>query len=369
MRASLLSSSSSSSSPTLVAALAALLAAGCSSTIIGGGGGIGGDGGASPDATSSSSGWMTTTSSSGSPTGGGCSSPTAGGIPPSGCTPVNAACDTAGSVCLATAHAHGAPQFDLRIGHITISAPTALTTGIVKSVFDGSTMMNLPACNLAGGGAFNWLLRVDAAAGAITVGGSKPVQDPAAGYSFVNEVLPLGGAAFPVTPATAPATLGPTCGLMTAPCDVFLPFYGDQAGSIFTLFPLRSLQFSAAVTPDHDCIGSFNAAGLSPANVCQPDDLHPSFLDGGQLDAFIHLEDADSVLVPVLNETLCVLLSNDPATYADGSSPRKCKRDAANQIVLQGDWCSATNAPAGPGCADAMRFSGAFAAQGVKITP
>jgi hypothetical protein len=44
-----------------------------------------------------------------------------------------------------------------------------------------------------------------------------------------------------------------------------------------------------------------------------------------------------------------------------------CKRDSMNHIVLQGDWCSTTNAAATMGCADAERVSFGFAASSVLV--
>jgi hypothetical protein len=146
---------------------------------------------------------------------------------------------------------------------------------------------------------------------------------------------------------------------------VWLPFFQDVNATTFTLFPLRALRFlDTHVTPDHDCIGAFNAAGLDPANACLPDDQHPAFVDGGHFEAFISLESADTVSVPPLAESLCVLLTNNSALYGSNG---KCTRDSNNHIVFQGDWCSATDAPATAGCADALRFAGSFAASGITI--
>jgi hypothetical protein len=376
----------------LFTSLIGLLGAACANTIVGGGAG-GGGGGEPPltTSTSTTTGWTTTVASTtttgggtttvstttgggtttvGTTTGGwsGCASGATESLPSTACTPQAPICGASSSVCLATAHAHGAPVFGLRMAHITLDAPKALTQGVVKSIFEGSTRPNLAACNVSGQGTFNWLLRVDTNAGTITVGAGKPVADPSSGYAFVNGPVQLGNGVFPVAPATTSASLAPSCDFSTGAVDVLLPFYGDLNGNTMTLFPLRSLRFlDTRVTPDHDCIGAYDAAGLSPANACQPDAQTPDYLDDGRFESFITLEDADKVLVPPLNETLCVVLSGDPATYGDNSQPRRCKRDSRNHIVLPGDWCSANDQPANGGCADAMRFAGSFAASGTLI--
>ncbi|APR87632.1 hypothetical protein A7982_12981 [Minicystis rosea] len=337
----------------------------------------GGGGGAAPTTSGPTSSVSSSISSSSSSPSGpssssgvfpGCANPTPVGLPAAPCTPTNAVCGSESSVCVATAHAHGAPAFDLRVSHVTLSAPKAFTKGVVQNVFETATRLNRPLCNLSGGGSFNWLLHFDTNAGTLTIGGAKGVPDPTAGYSLIDETVLLGEGTFWVKPTTVSATLDPSCGLETSAGDVLLPFFSGVGDNSFTLFPLRSLRFfDTTITPDHDCVGAYNASGLETFNNCAPDPVNPDFLDGGHFQAFITLEDADAVLVSVLSETLCVLLSEDPTTFGTGSQPVKCKRGANNQIVLQGDWCSATNQPASPGCADAMRFEGTFAASGVKI--
>ncbi|MFT3765513.1 MAG: hypothetical protein QM820_08370 [Minicystis sp.] len=359
---------SSPRSSALVASLIGLLVSACSNTVIGGStGGAGGSGGDVPIETTGTAGSDTTVASSSSGVFGGCANPSPVGLPAAACTPTDPSCGAGSSVCLATTHAQGAPAFDMRIAHIVLSAPKAFTHGIVKSIFQDYTRPHAPTCNLYGQATFNWLLRFDTSAGTLTVGAAKPVPDPATSYAFLHGPVALGDSTFPVAPVTLSASLAPTCGVESSAGDVLLPFYGDVAGNTYTIFPLRSLRFfDTLVTPDHDCIGAYDAAGLDPANNCIADDAHPDFIDGGHLDAFISLEEADTVLIPPLDESLCVLLSEDATTYGDGGHPRRCKR-SNNAIVFQGDWCSATNQPASGGCADAVRFAGSFAASGTTI--
>lgn len=342
----------------LLGALVPLAA--CTTTVTGGFGGLGGD-------TSTGTVWLPTSSSS-SGSVGGCSNPAPVGIPGSACTPTDPSCGASASACLATAHAYGGPVFDLRIAQLTMETPKVLTTGIVHDVFDSSTRANLPNCNINGSGTFNWLLHVDETTSQVTVGAGRPVSDPHGGYSFIQETMVLNGQSVLVQPAAAPASVDGACALTTAGVDVRLPFFSDMNGGVFTIFPLRALRFAGVkVSPDHDCVGSFNQYGLDPNTGCASDAQHRAFVDGGQLAAYIDIEEADAIFVPVINQSLCVLLSGNSQAYGDGSSQPRCRRDASGAIVLQGDWCGATNGPASTGCADAIRFAASFAASGTRI--
>jgi hypothetical protein len=98
--------------------------------------------------------------------------------------------------------------------------------------------------------------------------------------------------------------------------------------------------------------------------------MHALFISGGSLDAYLSLEDADTVPVSFLGQSLCVLLTEDAGAYGYkpvGSSTTVCKRDASGKILFQGNWCSLTNDAATAACADAMHVSAQFAASSVKI--
>jgi len=216
-------------------------------------------------------------------------------------------------------------------------------------------LLNLAACNLSGEGTFSWLLRFDTDAGTLTTGSAKPAADPTQGYSFEGQ------------PATLQAPLDPSCGFQSSEGSINLTFYLNQAATQSMVLPLRKTVLSGKVSPDHTCIGAYNAAALTPANNCQGDAQTPTFLPGGQVSAFISLEEADNVVIDVLNQSLCVLLSGDAATWGDGGSPNRCARDGSNKILFKGDWCAASNGAATTSCADAMRVTGTFAASSVKI--
>ncbi len=322
-----------------------------------------------PPATRGGGGYPTTPAATRGAGGGTLCAGPGGTLPPSACNPTAAqGCGVPPSVCLATVDAHAAPSFGLRVAQLTLSAPTIFTgTGVVSGVFQQAVEERLLACNLSGAGGLNWLLAFDTANGTLTTGAATPTGNPAPQpYAFLSGLLQAGSASFDVGPITLSAPVDTTCGFASSAGDVNLPIYQGGADPI-ALLPLRSLRLQAAVTPDHNCVGAFAPSALDPANGCVPYPGQQAFTDGGSLDAHISLEEADTVFVTPLSQTLCVLLSGDPAQYGDGQSPAHCKRGAGNAIVFQGDWCSSTDQPAAAGCADAARFAGTFAASGTAI--
>ena len=286
------------------------------------------------------------------------------------CTPKAPPCPPPvafGSACLAEIPQAANPVFGMRIAHLTIDLPKSLGTGIVGSVLSTSVAPNDKACGLDGGGSFSWLLQFDTNKGLITTGGAKPVPGPFTPYSFVNEVFVFGGTKFVVAPVVLPAKLA-GCNITSGTADVVLPIFTDGTGTQAILFPLHQLQFfKGSFSADHGCVGSYNALGLDPSNACQPDTTHPQFIDGARAGGFLVLAETDLIIVPQLNQSLCVLLSGNAGTYGDGGSPTHCKTSATNEILFQGDWCSSTNAPATASCHDALQFNAGFAASGVAI--
>jgi hypothetical protein len=250
------------------------------------------------------------------------------------------------------------------MSQITITKPTVLAAGsIVGNLVANGAQMNLDKCNLTGGGTFSWLLQFDPAAGTVRTGGAKPTDDPFGGYCFVNELL--GG--IQITPTEADAFL--SGGVFSADVGyITVPIFLDAAASTHVLLPLKATKLLGALSEDKNCIGKYNADKLDPANSClaEPPDIL-QFENAGMLDGFITLEDADSVIVENLKQSLCVLLSGNAGMYGDAGTPNKCKRDMDGKIVYQGDWCAATNTPADASCTDAAKFNAAFAASAVKI--
>jgi hypothetical protein len=281
--------------------------------------------------------------------------------PPAGCEAVEKA-------CLGLVDNKGLSKFGLRMAQLDVTAPQGLANGVLPQAIAGTVAPNDPACRLTGTASSSWLPQLDTAAQTLKTGGAKPVSDASKGYSFADEQLALGGATFHVQPATYAGVTPDGSGHFTASSgqDLAFPVYLDQAATEVLLLPLRALTFDAVtLSADQGCIGMYNAAGLDPGSQCVPDPTHPAFVTGGEMSAYITLEDADNVVVSLLHQSLCVLLSGDASKYGDGATPAKCKRDADQKILYQGGWCSQTDQAGG--CADAEHFKAKFAASSVLI--
>ncbi|MEP7124228.1 MAG: hypothetical protein ABJE95_25095 [Byssovorax sp.] len=327
-----------------------------------GGGGAGG----SPGAGGSVAQGGPTSASGGSP----CSAPGGGLDGP--CAPTEPSCKAGTSACIALVDNAGASSFALRMSHLTITAPPTLTKGLVKSVIENGVQLNYAKCNLVGGGTFSWLFQLDTVAGTLKTGGALPADDPANGYAFLDQGFKqTSGASFHAAPVTVPVAIGPTCGFNSGAADLVMPIFLDLAGTASLIFPLHQVQFDmGSFSGDHNCIGRYNDQGLDPASGCLEDGNQPTFLDSGLIAAYFSLEEADQVVINAIGQTLCVVLSGDAATFGDGQSPTNaCARNGNGHIVFHGDWCSSTSPgqPATPGCHDAVRFEGTFAASGVKL--
>lgn len=282
------------------------------------------------------------------------------------CTP-SAACMAKIDQCLPLHDNADAPVFGLRMAGLTFTAPPSLTKGIITGVITNSVTLAQPECNLNGGGTFSWLLAFDTVAGTLKTGGAMPVADPSLGYAFVDQDFPILGGKLHVGPVTLTATLDPGCQASSSAADLNLPIYLDQGASDQMLLPLRQARFvKLSISGHHNCIGKYNAKGLDPASGCVADDQNPIFLPAGQVVGLINLDQADSMIVDAIGQSLCVILSGDSATYGNGGTPARCKR-TAGKIVFKGDWCTATNAAASAGCNDAVYVAGDFAASGVLI--
>jgi hypothetical protein len=249
------------------------------------------------------------------------------------------------------------------MSQITITKPTVLGMGVVGNIVANGLTMNLEECNLAGGGTFSWLLQFDTATGKLLTGGGKPAADPTAGYCFVDEMVN----GFQISPANIDS------GLMgqqfTAEVgDIIVPIYLDAKAEEAVLLPLKKGKLTGELSADNNCVGKYNADTLDPENNCLAEAGKLAFTNAGTLDGYITLKDADSVIVDTLNQSLCVLLSGDAATYGDGGMPAKCKVDGMGNIMFKGDWCDATNAAADATCFDSSKLGAAYAASGVKIT-
>jgi hypothetical protein len=281
-------------------------------------------------------------------------------------------CLAADKTCLGLVDNSGKTKLGLRMAELDVTSPKALTSGIVKTTVAGNVTPNNKACNLDGAATFSWLLQFDTAAGTLKTGGAKPVTDATKGYSFDDEMITQGAKTFHVQPITLmakPDAMGAFS--ITAGQDLIVPIFLNDTGTSVVLLPLHQARLvSGTLSSNNNCIGTYNAVGLDPANSCQPDDTHPQFTDAGKLDGYITLEEADTVIVSAISQSLCVLLSGNASMYGmtpAGTTNAVCKRDAGNKILYQGGWCAGTNAAAAAGCADAEQLTGNFAANSVLI--
>lgn len=337
----------------------------------GGGGSGGGEGGT---AGSTGPGMTTTTTGSGTTTTTATTTTTTGtgGMGP--CALSDPSCLLFGSKCVALHDNAGLDNFALRLAQVQFFKPSAFAGGFEQSYILSAFNPNMPQCRLNGSGASSWIVQVDKTAQTITVGGAKPVANPVDGYQFVNEVINQGGQDFNVAPVSIPySDMGN--GLLKTDIIpyVVVPAYLDTAGSSVLLLPIHDLVFSeVSVSPDQNCIGSYNEFGLDPAKGCEQETTANefNFVNGAKADGLVILEEADKVIVSLLgiSRSLCVILSENPDLFGDGGNPTRCKR-IGGKIVFPGDWCDAENGPASPQCADAVRVSAGVAASGIKLNP
>jgi hypothetical protein len=288
------------------------------------------------------------------------------------CAPA-AACMVADKTCLGLTDNTGKTTFGLRMSELDVVSPMALATGGVAMQVSGAVTQNDTTCNLNGTGLFTWLLQFNTTAGTLETGGGWSA-DPTTGYSFINLTSPAIAPITVMAPIGEGGTFGPT-----APQDLTVPIFlaAPTAAMIqanmpdltdIVLLPLSQASITmGTLSTSQNCIGSYNAAGLQPSNSCDPDSTHPQFLDGGKLDGFITLANADNVNISLLMESLCVLLAGP--TYSDMKTPiAHCTKDTTTGAYLyQGNWCSTTNSAGG--CADSVSLSANFAASSVTITP
>jgi len=311
-------------------------------------------------------------SSSSGGTGGSTSSGTAGTTSSGAatCAPT-AACTAADKTCLGLVDNSKLTKFGLRMSELDLTAPAALTTGIVKSTVQGNVTPDEKPCNLDGSATFSWLLQFDTVAGTLKTGGAKPVTDPSMGYSFDDEMITQGPTTFHVQPITYTVTPDATgkFSVVTGQ-DLIVPIFLNATGSSVVLLPLKAARLTmGTLSTTNNCVGSYNASTLDPKNSCQPDATHPQFTDGASLDGYITLKDADTVIVSALSQSLCVLLSANATMYGmmNSSMITVCKTDANGNILFQGNWCDATNSAATSTCADSVALGANFAASSILI--
>jgi hypothetical protein len=292
--------------------------------------------------------------------GGGDDASTTGTAAQTDCSQTDPQCMIGGSACVGLVDNSAKPAFGLRMAQLTITKPAALTSVVVNNIVSEGVLLNLPDCRLTGLGTFNWLIELDTTTNMVRTGGALPQADPTNGYCFVDEMVDT----FHLQPVTVAVTLAD--GKFSADVgDILVPIYQelDPPGTPIIL-PLRAARVTdASLSPDNNCVGEYNAQGLLPVDRCTPTQEIPAFIDGATLDGFITLEEADQVIVPDIQQSLCVLLAG--LEQSDGGMPQRCQKDPNGAIIAQGDWCSTTNTAGG--CADSYALGATFAASAVQI--
>ena len=303
--------------------------------------------------------------------GGGTTSSDAGG---GGCA-LSAKCTAVDKTCVGLVSNAGETKFGLRMSEIDFSSPPAFASGVVAGVVSGAAEEDIPSCNQNGSGTFSWLLQVDTQAQTLKMGGARPVADPTQGFSFDTETLDT----FNVAPVTFPNVTPDSSGnfAITQGVDLVIPVFLDPAGDSSFVLPLHQARITqATLSSNNDCVGTYNASGLDPSNSCISDNMAlppvPGFLDGGKLDGYITLTEADTVVITKIATSLCAVLASASgddagANTATSGGNTVCARDGGGAVVYQGNWCSTTNAAATSTCADAVKVSASFAASSVEI--
>lgn len=281
------------------------------------------------------------------------------------CVPTDPACPALDvtSDCLGLVDNSGKDEFALRLSQLEISAPAVLASPAVKSIVADGVNINLPACNIPGDGTFSFILQFNRTSGKLLAGGAFPEASPADGYCFVDDAVNN------VAPVEVDSNLNADGTFSTAPLPlVTMPIYLDLEATSAVYLPLREAEISSALlSSDQNCIGRFNGDGLQPVNNCLPNAEKgiDYYINGASLDGYITLEEADTVVVDVLKQSLCVLLSDDVNQFGDDGDPKRCTRDANGDIIFQGDWCSTSNSA--DGCKDAVKLAAKLAASSVAV--
>jgi hypothetical protein len=275
-----------------------------------------------------------------------------------------------------TTNPPGGP-LDFRMRRIILVAPTNLTTlAAQNTVVNTGVDLNEPQCGAPDAGPqtgdFSWILSIDTTAKppTMTTGGAPPCDlsdSPSCnpfttGYCFVNKTV----GTFSVKPVTAPITQA-SDGTYSANSigAINVPIYFN--GSIIVL-PINGGQMNGVkISPDGNCIGSFNPDALHAD--CSNDYTACSlWKTDGSITGYITLEQADGVVISLLNATLCAFLTGTPP--ASQGALAVCPRDpTTHAITAYGDYCSSPQAPAVDGgtCHDSFWLAATFAASAVKI--
>ncbi len=266
------------------------------------------------------------------------------------------------STCMPLADNAGKSVLDFRFRRLTVITPEALASGFIQNVVvDHGITLNAKQCGEYGDGAFNWLIRIDKTTGMVTTGGAPPSTDPfGKGYCFAKTTA--SGSGIVVGPVTAKVNLTGNTFSSDPVAKLNVPIFVNGDPNQLIILPLSNVSVSkVSFSADGNCIGGFNYPALDKDCADSRSDCSRWHTDGA-LGGYITLEEADNVPIPQLgNKTLCVMLTKS----TPGPDNLHCKRNAANKIDFEGDYCSSTKSAGG--CKDSYWLAATFAASAVKI--
>lgn len=276
-----------------------------------------------------------------------------------GCPIDQSKCGDPGT-CLPLADNGGKATLDFRIRRLNIAAPPTLALPLIQNAIVTKNIdLKAKQCGELGNGAFNWLIRIDKAAGTLKTGGAPPVTDfLGQGYCFYDHTTSTGTK---VQAAEGPIkfdgdTFSTTTPIKSLPIPIFLA--GD-INNVIVLPITNAVITKVTLSANDNCIGSFQPKALDSDCVDDPGACS-KWQTAGAIGGYITLEEADSVVVQDLSESLCVLL-----TKATKDANNKCPRDGSGHIIPKGDYCSTTQS--GGGCQDSYWLAATFAASAAKI--
>jgi hypothetical protein len=264
------------------------------------------------------------------------------------------------STCLPMADNSGKDQLDFRIRRLNVLAPKALaSTTVQTAVVDHGISLGAAQCGEKGDGSFTWLFHIDKTAGTMTTGGSPPTTDPFGGYCFADTTIQASNKH--IKPITGKITFTGDTFKSEVVDSLIVPIFVMNDVSQLILLPLSGVSVQdVTISANGNCIGSFNYSALDDMCVESRTDCE-KWHTAGALGGYITLEDADTVFVPQLNESLCALLTGDKDPMTE-----KCNRDGT-AIKAKGDYCSTTKSAGG--CMDSYWLTATFAAAAVKMKP
>ena len=297
------------------------------------------------------------------------------------CYSTKSQCGLPGSHCMSLVDNTSTTKKTLRISQLRVTKPALLASKPIEFSIIGPavTWADDAACGLSApgkAGQFNWLLEFDTAAKTLKTGGAKPVDDAHSGYCYVNDSF--GGLAVaPIAPTPIDLTDNKdgtfTFGT-TQKFDISVPIFLDKTATKAPIvLPLKGGTIkNGTLTEGGNCIGKFKGDTLDPSTSppCQPQTSDPTkddayqYTSGATLEGYITAEDADSVIVVDLGQSLCSLLAN---TAMDVGGVKHCLRDTGGKL----DFSKTTTPPdfssKGDGNNDAYGLGAEVSAAGVKI--